>query len=292
MPTVLCILAATMWAGCGIAAQHLFEISQIGVMELTTLRMLVTAVLMGILTYCNGSGMHCWRALKKRPKTILEFMIYGLFGLLAMHVTYFKAIALDNAAVATVIQYTCPIMILLWTATRRKTFPSLWSVWAVLFAVLGTFLIACKGNWNGIQISMEGFLCALLSALFLAVATIYPKHLLIRFDNSFVLAWGMAWGGLASWGLTGDVDWFKFWDPAIFVDLFVIVICGTAGAFVCFNAGLKYISPTRASLIATIEPAVSVIMSYAFFRITFSLLEMIGIAFILFAIVLSGRDHS
>lgn len=292
MPILLCTLAAIMWAGCGVAAQHLFSVSQIGVMELTALRMLVTAIIMGVIFYNSGHWSHNWNQIWKHPILVLHFIVYGLVGLLAMHVTYFKAIEYSNAAVATVIQYTCPAMILLWTAMRNRVFPSIFSVLAVLLAAVGTFLIATKGDFYSIRISIEGLIYAVLSAMFLAVATVYPKHLLAILDNSFLLSAGMAVGGMTAWIIVRPVNWANFGDMSLFCDLFVIVICGTAGAFICFNAGLKYLSPTRASLIATIEPAVSVIMSYIFFKLTFSLLEMTGIFFILLAIVLSGKDHS
>lgn len=66
---------------------------------------------------------------------------YGL-GLMLMQHTYFAGIGAGNAAVATVIQYICPALVICWVALRRKKVPGMGDMFAVVLAVGGVFLLA------------------------------------------------------------------------------------------------------------------------------------------------------
>lgn len=73
----------------------------------------------------------------------------------------------------------------------------------------------------------------------------------------------------------------------------MIIICGTVIAFICYNAGLAWLTEEQTSVTATVEPAVSVIASYFLFGTTFGLFEGIGIIMVLLAILVPvmGKWH-
>ena len=96
---------------------------------------------------------------------------------------------------------------------------------------------------------------------------------------------GMIIGGLATFTLIDNADWTSFLDPAICFDVIWIILIATVGAFLCFNVGLKYVTPEEASVTATTEPAASVVISFFVFGTVFGSIELIGIALVIVAIL-------
>lgn len=281
-----CMTAGVMWAGSGVAAQHFFAHSDLNAMDLTTFRMLCTSLLMAGVTCGRGHWRRNWAIMKKEPHLWGQIIFYGLVGLMAMHFAYFEAIDLGNAAVVTVLQYTCPAMVICWIALRSRSLPSPGSAAAVVMAIAGTFLLATGGRTDALSVSRECFFWAMASAVFYAVAAVFPKHLMGKLDNSFLLTWGMLSGAVASWLMTDHLNFLDFFHADLLFDLFVIIVCGTAVAFICYNAGLAYLSADQASLTTTVEPVASVVMSYFLFGTTFGLIEALGIVLIVAAIAM------
>ena len=282
----LCMTAGVGWASSGMAAQHFFTQCELSAMDLTVFRMTTTSLLMLALTVYRGRFRKNMAVMKKEPRLWAELLFYGVVALMAMQYTYFQAIDLGNAAVVTVLQYTCPAMVICWLALSNRKWPDKGSVIAVVLAITGTFFLATGGQVDKLSMTAECFYYTMASAVFYAVAAVYPKHLQRKMDNSFLLFWGMLIGGISASFLTDDFSYFNFFHWNLAFDLFVIIFCGTAVAFVCYNAGLARLSADQASITTTVEPVASVILSYFIFGQTFGLAETLGIVMIVVAIAM------
>lgn len=283
--------AGVLWASGGIAAQHLFTHSSISTGSLTTFRMFWTGVIMLLLSYVKG-GMHRdWEILCQNRHLVKDLLVYAVFALWAMHYTYYQSIEEGNAAAATVIQYTCPAMVVLYESLRYRKKPGKWEILTVLLAVGGTFLLVTGGSLKKLSVPEACLFWGLLSAVFFAVSAIYPKHLLNQFSNEFLLTVGMFAGALFSWAVFPPFAVSDFLtEPALF-DVIWIILFGTAMAFICFNRGLAWLKPAEASVTATVEPLASVVFSCLLFGMTFNAWELAGIFMIIGAIaVLAVRD--
>ncbi len=282
----LCMTAGVGWASSGMAAQHFFTQCELSAMDLTVFRMTTTSLLMLALTVYRGRFRKNMAVMKKEPRLWAELLFYGVVALMAMQYTYFQAIDLGNAAVVTVLQYTCPAMVICWLALSNRKWPDKGSVIAVILAIFGTFFLATGGHVDTLSMTAECFYYTMASAVFYAIAAVYPKHLQRKMDNSFLLFWGMLIGGISASFLTDDFSYLKFFHWNLAFDLFVIIFCGTAVAFVCYNAGLARLSADQASITTTVEPVASVILSYFIFGQTFGLAETLGIVMIVVAIAM------
>ena len=282
----LCMAAGICWAGSGVAAQHFFQHSSLSPMDLTVFRMLCTCAIMAAVTVCKRRWRQNWQAMKSHPSLWGQFIFYGIVALMAMHYSYFESIRLGNAAVATVIQYTCPAIVICWLALSQRKWPEPGAAVAVALAVAGTFLLVTGGRLDALSVSGSCLAWAIFSAFTYAVASVFPKHLVGAIDNSFLLAWGMFFGAISSWVFVPDLNFMDFFHMELLVDLFCIVILGTAVAFICYNAGLSYLSADQASITTTVEPVASVVMSYFIFGTVFGAVEAAGIAMIVAAIAM------
>lgn len=288
----LVVIAGTMWAGSGLAAQHFLAHNDHTAMDLTVFRMISTALIIFVIAFMRGTLGWSMRILKEYPTLWIKLVFYGL-GLMLMQHTYFAGIGAGNAAVATVIQYICPALVICWVALRRKKIPGMGDMFAVVLAVGGVFLLATGGNPRTLSVPAECIYYSVLSAVFYAFCSIYPKQLMMTLDNSFLLMFGMLFGGIMGYMADPVTDLGTFFHDDVLFDMFMIIICGTVIAFICYNAGLAWLTEEQASVTATVEPAVSVIASYFLFETTFGLFEGTGIIMVLLAILMPvmGKWH-
>lgn len=285
---IMVLIAGTMWAGTGLAAQDFFRKSSLDAMDLTVFRMFSAGIIMFLVSLMKGQWKAGVRAVQRKPLLFLELVFYGIVGLMLMHYTYFASIAAGNAAAATVIQYTCPAMVILWVSLKNRKLPARGELLAVVLAIAGVFLLVTGGDIHRISVPAACVYLALASALFFAVCAVYPKHLMTVMDNSFILAIGMFTGAISAWLIDPVTDFSGFFQRSVLFDSFWIVICGTVVAFTCYNAGLHYLSEAQASVTATVEPAVSVIASLFLFDVRFDSLQALGILLVILAIAAPG----
>ena len=157
---------------------------------------------------------------------------------------------------------------------------------AVVLASIGVILLVTGGDFTKILVPLECVAWSLASGAAFAFSAIYPKHLFaMKIDQYSLTALGMILGGLSTFFLIDDVDWRPFLDAGVRFDVIWIILIATVGAFLCFNAGLRYLTPEEASVTATTEPAASVVISYFLFGTVFGSIELIGIGLVILAIL-------
>lgn len=180
-------------------------------MDLTVFRMFSAGIIMFLVSLMKGQWKAGVRAVKK-ALLFLELVFYGIVGLMLMHYTYFASIAAGNAAAATVIQYTCPAMVILWVSLKNRKIPARGELLAVVLAIAGVFLLVTGGDIHRISVPAACVYLALASALFFAVCAVYPKHLMTVMDNSFILAIGMFTGAISAWLIDPVTDYSGFFS--------------------------------------------------------------------------------
>ena len=188
-----------MWAGCGLAAQDFFQKSTLDSMDLTVFRMFCASGIMLLVTIAKGQMKDSWRKLGQQPSLWWGLIFYGVVGLMLMHYTYFASIAAGNAAAATVIQYTCPAMVILWVSFQKRRLPLAGELAAVVLAIIGVLLLVTGGDVSRLSVPADCVYLGLASAVFFAICCVFPKRFIGVLDNSFVLALGMFTGAVASY---------------------------------------------------------------------------------------------
>ncbi len=281
---LLCIFSACLWGFTGTVGQFLFQEMGISSKWLASNRMFAAGIFLLIFIY--------WRRGKeifdiwKNKKDARDMLLFSLIGMLFMQYGYFLAIGYSNAATATVLQYLAPVMIVVYVSIRYRKMPSLFEFCAVLFALLGTFLLATHGNIKSLSISPLALFWGLLSAIALAFYTVFPKNLLKRYDTILLIAWGMFIGGFCTnfvapfWDFEGtfnlvSVGWILF-----------VIFFGAMLPYLTFLYGVKYIGPTKSSLLASVEPLSSTAASVLWLHTHLELIDYLGIACIIITVFL------
>ena len=283
---LLVLLAGTMWAASGTAAQHFYTQSDHVPIELTQVRLFLSSGLFFLLAWWSGGLRRGVRSLRKNPRLIVQLGIHGIVGIMIVQFTYFMGIAEGDAAATTVIGYTSPAMMILYFAVRYRRLPSAVEAGTVIAAVAGVFLLVTGGDIGRLSVPMSCIVWSLLSGVTFTFAMIYPVHLLRLFDRFFLLAVCMLIGGISLLPLThAIVDVRTFFTAETWLDLLVIIGLGTIVAFFAFNLGLRWLSPEETAITATIEPVASIIFAWLIFDTQFVAVQIFGIALVIAAIL-------
>ena len=286
LAVILVGLAGVCWASSGVAVQDFFSHSAKSPMELTNIRMCSAGFLMLVILFLRGKFLKSFVRLKMKPNLLIHLALYGIIGVVIVQFTYFQAISIGGAAPTTVILSSTPVMAIAWDAIHAKKLPRRAEILAVIFAMLGVFLLVTGGNPTKILVPLTCVLWSLSSGAAFVFSMFFGKHLFAeKIDPMFMTSTGMFFGGLLTFPLIENKNWTPFFKSEVIFDVAWIVIFGTATAFLIFNAGLKFITAEEAAITSTTEPASSVVISYFVFGTAFGLIESVGIILVLLAII-------
>ena len=274
------------YCSSGIAVQDFFAHSNKSAIDLTNIRMICAGFLLMILSWLKGGLKKSLYVLRTNPKLWLQLIIYGIIGMALMQFSYFEGIAIGGAVATTVIQYSCPAIVIIWDSLYYRQFPKRGEVLAVIFAMIGVFLLVTGGDLTTMIVPLACVIWSFISGAAFAFSSIFPKYLFAKqIDQYFLTSIGMIIGGLFTFLIVDEINWLPFFESDVIFDFIWIIIAGTVMAFLFYNLGLHYLTPEEASVTATTEPAASVIMAYFIFGATFGLIEIIGICLVIIAIL-------
>lgn len=281
----LVLIGAICWGVGGTVSQKLFQQYGIDVNWLVTVRLLISGGLLLFVHYMTKERTQLIGVLKMKS-TAIQVLIFGLMGMLAVQYTYMVSIHHGNAAVATLLQYTAPVMIIVYLVFRRQSTFTKRDMLTVVLALVGMFLLLTNGSVSTLTVPAVAVFWGILSAVALSFYTLYPIKLLKQFDSLVVVGWAMLIGGAAlslihpPWKVNLSQLPFEAYIYLLFVNVF-----GTMVAFWFYIESLKYLSPKDSSLIGSVEPLAAVITTVFWLKEPFGLFQWIGTACIVYMIL-------
>ena len=134
---LLVLLAGTMWAASGTAAQDFYAQSHHLPVELTQVRLFLSSGLFFLLAWWSGGLQRGVRTLRHSSRLLLRMAVHGILGIMIVQFSYFKGIAAGDAAATTVICSTSPALMILYLAARHRRLPRMAEMLTVAAAVAG-----------------------------------------------------------------------------------------------------------------------------------------------------------
>ena len=267
-------VGGTLWGINGVMGNYLFLNKNVTTPWLIPYRLILAGfLLLGYLYYKKGSKIF---DILKNSKDLVQIVLFGFIGMLGTQYTYFSAIQFSNAAIATVLTYFGPTLVLIYMCLREKRKPLKYEIVSICLSSFGVFLLATHGNITSLQISFKALVWGILSALSVVFYTVQPESLLKKYGASIVVAWGMMIGGIFIAFVTKPWNISVTFDFITFLVLILIIVFGTIIAFILYLTGVNIIGPTKASIIACIEPVAATICAILFLGVTFDFLDVIG----------------
>ncbi|HEW8328019.1 TPA: EamA family transporter [Streptococcus pneumoniae] len=281
--TLLTVVAGIAWGLSGTSGQDLMA-HGISALVLTNLRLLIAGGTLMLLAYATAKDKIL--VFLKDRKSLLSLLIFALIGLFLNQFAYLSAIQETNAGTATVLQYVCPVGILIYSCIKDRVAPTLGEIVSIIFAIGGTFLIATHGQLDQLSMTPAGLFWGLFSALTYALYIILPIALIKKWGSSLIIGVGMVIAGLVALPFTGVLQA----DIPTSLDFLLafagIILIGTVFAYTAFLKGASLIGPVKSSLLASIEPISAVFFAFLIMNEQFYTIDFLGMAMILFAVTL------
>ncbi|MFT9368515.1 DMT family transporter [Paenibacillus polymyxa] len=280
----LVIIGAIFWGISGTVAKKLFL--QIDVNWLVTTRLLIAGVLLLALQFIIKDRTQIWGVWKNR-KIAFQLIVYGLVGMLAVQYTYMASIQSGNAAVATLLQYLAPVMIIIYLVLRKHLVFTRKDLSAIFLALVGCFFLLTNGSISQLSVPKIAIVWGLLSAIALAFYTLYAIPLLKQYDSLVIVGWAMVIGGF---GLSlihppWQID-FKSLTLETYLYLAFVIIFGTMIAFWFYIESLQSLSPKETSFLSSLEPLAAVLTTVFWLKEPFGFFQWIGVLCIIGLILL------
>ncbi|WP_332645422.1 EamA family transporter [Lysinibacillus sp. 54212] len=282
---VLVISGAFFWGIGGTVAQHLFQKFNIEVGWLVSTRLLIAGTLL-LITQAIFKDRQQVFDIWRQKFTAFRLIVFGLVGMLAVQYTYMASIQYGNAAVATLLQYLAPVMIIFYLVIRRETVFTRKDGVTVILALSGSFLLLTNGSISELAVPMPAIIWGILSGVTLAFYTLYAIPLLKQFDSLVVVGWAMVIGSFAMSFIhpPWKIDVALLTGEALFY-LFIVIIFGTMLAFWFYIESLQSLKAKETSLLGNIEPLTAVLATVLWLQEPFGNFQWLGTALILFMMV-------
>ncbi len=280
----LALTAAALWATLGLFYHRL---ATHGLPHLTIVFFrAITAALMLFLAL--GWRRRSWLRIERRDWPL--FAALGLFGVAAFFVVYIHAIALTGMGVAAVLMYTAPAWVTLVSAIFFEERLSKLKVGVLLLACTGCALVGRVYDLESVRLNLLGVLAGLGAGLTYGLYTIFSKIAQRRYTAWTTLAYALGLGGLFMLPLQPLADVVRaVTSPVILFWLLMLGLVPTLVGGVAFNAALRRVSASDASIVATLEPAIAALLGWSFLGERTEPLQLLGAGLILAAVMILQR---
>jgi drug/metabolite transporter (DMT)-like permease len=251
-------VAVTFWGGSASLAKHLFRAGFDTLIITQTRSSLSFLLLAAYFAVMNRSVFRIERG------DLLKFASIGVVGVAITNYTYYFTVQETTVATAILMQYTAPVMVMLYAVfVSKEEDLNGAKVVSLLLALLGCYLAVSGGSLTEIQISSFGMASGAASALCYAFMLLASKRVLRRYSvwTMLVYAFGFAtlfwlvvhppWE-IAAKGYSFE-DWGIFW-------MFAIVSILIPHAL--FMKSLHLLEATSVGIASTMEPVVAIIVAY------------------------------
>jgi drug/metabolite transporter (DMT)-like permease len=228
-----------------------------------------------------------------RRRDVGAGLALGAFGYSVQAGCYFAALERIDASLLSLLLYTFPAMVTVAAFVLGRERLDRRRLTALALALGGILLVVAGAG--------TGSLDPVGVALGLSAALVYTTYILVS-DSvvgrmqpvvlSALVCTGAAVSLTIASALLGQLHLGQV-TAVGWVWLGGIAVVSTVGAIVLFFAGLRRAGPTTASILATVEPVVTVLLAFLVFGETLGALQLLGGTLVLTAVVvLSSRRDS
>jgi drug/metabolite transporter (DMT)-like permease len=290
---IIALTATVLWSFTGIIISYLSKTYSLPSLVLAFWRDLFVSfgMIVGLLVF-------------SRPRFHLArihwaFMVLYGFTLAIFNSMWTFSVQYNGAAVATVMAFSSPAMTAILSRIVYKEQFSRVKVSSIILSLAGIVFVSGAYDPSVWNLNPLGIIFGLLSGLMFAIYNLEGKHASdTHIDSWTALLYSFAWATVFllffnlgnDLFITGkmpfsDMLWlgnsFAGWSI-----LFFLGVAPTLGGFGLYTMSIRYLSPTTANLIATLEPAFTAVWAYFLLSEILTGTQLFGGALVLMGVIL------
>ena len=278
--TFIALAGAGLWGLNAVVSKYLMA-RGIDTMWMVNFRMFSSGVVLLLAGIVREKGrlFDIW----KDRRSVIRLLAIAVLAFGVCQLTYYLSISFSNAGIASALQQTAPVFVLVYVMTREHRLPAAAEAVTIPLVVFGSFLIATHGDIHALAIHPAALASGLISAMMSALYMTLPGPLIRRYGTLSTVGWGLTLGGcfLAPFCRMWNFPEAGAVDGAVIAGLIFIIIPGAAMAFGLFLYGTSIVGPVRGGVYNLFEPVTAVTASALFLGQSFHITEIFGIACIL-----------
>lgn len=287
------LIGSVFWGLTGPIMEWIFGVTKITVPFLVTFRLILSGILLLAFLFMMKKDIF---AVWKSPSARMQLLLFGILGVLGLQYTFLGAIEASNSVVATLFQFSAPIIIVIYVSLKGKRWPRLNQVLGITGTLIGLFLLLTNGSLDSLSVSPRAILFGVALGLAYSFYTLYPTVLMRDWGIIMILGWGMLIGGILV-GIVTKVwnsnEWVYLAQKEVAILVIFLLIFGTMG-YAFFLGSLNYISAVEVSILSSVEPLTVMIISGLWFGTTLGSVQLAGVFLMLLFVIwlsLSGRKE-
>ncbi|MBB6218412.1 drug/metabolite transporter (DMT)-like permease [Anaerosolibacter carboniphilus] len=233
------------------------------------------------------------KLLRIQLKDVIYFIGTGIISFVFFNWCYFMAIHYTTLSIASILLYTAPAFVIVFSTLLFKERLTSRKILSFVLTFAGCILVTGFFQQTGNSLPMIGILAGLGAGLGYALYSIFGRYALKKYDSMTVTLYTFLF---ASLGLIPITDFQGMYPLFSGVDVLFYSIClslfSTVLPFIFYTKGLNQLETSRASIIATLEPAVATMVSIVVFQEHITSSRMMGIVLVLAAIIVVNENVS
>jgi DME family drug/metabolite transporter len=264
-------LAAALWAIAAAAARGLFD-RGVDPLEVAEARSFIAVIGLALIPRAR---------VRARSGSVAAVIALGL-SIALVNAVYYQAIARLDVAVALVLQYTAPALVVGWVAIATRRRPTREVAVAVAVTFAGVVLVSGLIGADFGEVSYVGVAFGLASSFFFSAYTLLSERA--------GAAYGVL-GALLRGFFVATIMWMIFqiprgWPSALVAPenlptVLFIGIVGTLAPFILFLWGVQKVRAERAAIAATLEPILAAVIAWLWLGQELTFVQIVGGALIL-----------
>lgn len=219
-------------------------------------------------------------------KELFSMAVLGAVGNTLMTVFYYKAFEHLQVAMVTMLLFTYPIMVFIYSAIFENEKIQFKRMMAIVLAFIG-----CVFTLNifseGIKYSIKGLVFGILSAVFYAFMNLYTEKKLEKSDALSINAYSTLFSLITLFLIKTPgflfEGYIKF-ESFIYI-IILAVLCEIIPLTLLYTA-IQRIGALKVSVIGNLEIPTAMIVSFMFLRESISIMQILGAILIVYAVYL------
>lgn len=282
------IAAAVLWGTIGIFVKLLTS------MGLSSMQISAVRSVFALLFLIPALG------LKDRSLLLIDFRDWryffgtGILSVLFFNWCYFCAINASSVSVAAVLLYTAPIFVVLMSAALFGEKLTRLKIIALVSTFFGCVLVSGILSQNE-SIGLKALLLGLGSGFGYALYSIFGRYALKKYSPLTVTLWTIVFSAVGSVVLSVAQSGFTVplaaFSPKGMLGFVGMGVLCCALPYMLYTSGLARVESGRASIIATIEPAVATLIGVCVFSEQLTAAKFCGILMIFASVLLLAKER-
>lgn len=268
------VLTGVCWGLSGVFSQYLFTNTNMESGWFVAVRMFISGIFM--MLYSIITKEKEVRGLVKNKRDFFICVMTGIVGTMLFQFTCYGAVQRSNAATAIVLQYLCPVMVMIFMCLKEQKYPTKFETLALIAALGGVFLIATHGNFQEMVITGEALIWGVGCAFFMSLTTILPTDLYEKYSIQTITSFALVSGGIVASIVIKPWKYDVILDTKAMLALLFAIICGSLIAYIMYGVSIKQVGSGKASLYACAEIPTATILSVILLGNSFVWQDIVG----------------